>query len=430
MFSLQTRVMKLFGNKISIWNLTAYIAFALLTFYIPFNDFGSPRNQLIGLILIAIAAFSKPLIVSTEIAYFVSYVSATAFSLYGTGLHIITLLELILFIKVFLKYGLSVKQFMWLICIVLSQIVPIAIFDMPISELARLMCNLLLFIAIVRLCLDGTKDTEFLYVSFALGVLTSCIAGKYYVDPNTEEIYDETISWLRYRGLWTDPNFLGCFCLSAILSLFKQEIHSKTLKFTSWAMCATLFYYATLTMSRTFLVVLILVAGIYAYRSLKTSDSTVFMTIILFVIAVPFVLDYAHVLVTDRVVGDESSLTSGRIEQALALLNSQSGNLSFIFGIGYNNYDYILNMSDVHMASHNTYADIMLQFGLLGVISIIAILIKYRKTVKTMLSGLTQKYGMPMVCILLYMGTLSVSKYEFVFVISALFYVEYKKLSL
>ncbi len=418
--------MKIFNNNISFQSLILFTVFALLTFYIPFNEFGCTRNQIIGVVLVLLALFSNTIVNAMQITYFVPYVSATAFSLFGTGLHIITLLEFIFFVKVLAQYKLSSKELPFLLAVVFLELFPIIVFEMPLAELLKLICCILLFICFVKVVIKNKGTLELIYMATALGVLSSCIAGMYYVRPVSEEVFDKSITWLRYCGLWTDPNFLGCFCLIGILSLFRLKPQKFVFQLMIWAICAVIFYYGTLTMSRTYLVVFALLLGVYFYRSMKGSGSMAFVAILVLAVAIPALIGYVEMIENNRVVGNAESVTSGRFEQTIALLSGQLSDFSLLTGCGFNNWEYIFTLAPQRGASHNTYADIILQFGLVGIITIIVLLTKYWKTVKEMAKFLTTINGLPMICLLFYIGTLSASHYEFVYVIAALFYSEYK----
>lgn len=422
-------MIKILNSDISFKSLLLFIVFALLTFYIPFNDFGCTQNQIIGIMLVFIALVSSIDTNAMQLAFFLPYVAATAFPIFGISLHIITMLEMIFFIKVFRRHSLEKKHVNLMIAFSFYFLIPFALCSAPISGLIKYLCNFLIFVAYYYLIakMQNRNIKNDIYFAFALGVLSSCIAGRYYVRPLTDEIYDSTISWLRYCGLWTDPNFLGCFCLTGILALLRLETKSKVGRLLSWAACAIIFYYGTLTLSRTYLVVAVLILAIFSYRSLKGSFYSYIIGALVLAVSIPALMGYVENLQDNRR-ADESTITNGRFDDSMALLEAQSNDVCMMFGAGCDNYTYlfdILENQQHRAAAHNSYVDIILQFGYIGTFILIGICLKHRRKIKSLIAGLMQVYGLPMACTLFYLGTLSALKYEFVYFIAAIFYAEY-----
>ncbi len=420
--------MKIFNNNVSFISIILFVVFALLTFWIPFNSYGCSVNQGICVILMAIALISNVKTNVMQLVYFIPYIAATDFSIFGVPLHVITYLELLLFIKVFRQFPLEGKHIRYFAFFTIYSLIPMILCHAELAGLVKYLFNFLLFLAVYYLF---TKEDKYslnnVYLALALGVLTSCIAGRYYVRPVTEEVFDITESWLRYKGLWTDPNFLGCFCILGILSLLLTNTNTKFGRILTWGGCIIIFYYGTLTMSRTYLVVSALLLAIFTYRSLKGSFSTNLVAIAILILCIPVLTDYYNTIQNNRVIAS-TTLTNGRVDDTKALLEAQSTDICAFFGAGCNNYSYlysILGSNQDKAAAHNSYVDILLQFGYIGVLILIFFITKNWKKMKTIIRALTEVYGLPMVCVLLYLGTLSALKYEFVYIIAAIFYTEF-----
>ena len=422
--------MKVFKNDIGFKSLLQFTVFALLTFYMPFNEFGCTLNQNIGIILVVIAIVSNVTVNAMQLVYFLPYVAATAFPIYGINIHIITILEIIFFIKVFSIHALENKHVYIILGLIIYSLFSIFLCQAPIGGLIKYIFNLLIVFAFIYMLTKVriTSNKNLIYFAYALGVLSSCIAGRYYVRPLTEEVFDITASWMRYRGLWTDPNFLGCFCLTGILALLNLETN-KIEKVIVLIMCGVIFYYGTLTMSRTFLVVGVVLLGIYSYRSYKRTISSYILGVLILIVGIFALTNYYDYIQNNRVVTDDS-ITNGRVDDTLTLLEAQSKDKCVFFGAGCDNYQYLYSLLKMQnkrvAATHNSYVDIILQFGYVGSFLFLLIVFNNMKKISGILKDVFQVYGLPMLCVLLYLGTLSALKYEFVFFIIGMFYSEYK----
>lgn len=377
-----------------------------------------------------IAAFSSLTVNIMQLVYFLPYIAATDFSIFGVPLHVITFLELVVFLKVFSKHKLESQHVKYVILLVIYSLPAFILCGAEIAGMVKYMFNLFLFFSILyHFMYIERKDTlGLVYLALALGVLTSCIAGRYYVRPVTEEVFDITESWMRYRGLWTDPNFLGCFCLLGIVSFIKLKTNTKLGRLLTWGGCVVIFYYGTLTLSRTYLIVAALLLIVFVLHSTKGSFKTYLIAAIVMLISIPALMYYVDYLNENRVAGSDS-ITNGRFDNTVALLEAQSNDVCAIFGAGPDNQTYlydILKDQSHRAASHNTYIDFLLQFGYVGMLLLIGIILRYAGKTRKLISALFQNYGLPMACVLFYMGTLSALKYEFVFIIAALFYYEFK----
>lgn len=424
--------MNILCNKISVSEIISFSLFVCLTFIIPFNSFGSTLNQNIGIMLVVIAIVSNVTINAMQLVFFLPYVAATAFPIYGINIHIITLLEIILFIKVFSIHSLEKKHVHIILGLIIYSLISILLCQAPIGGLIKYIFNILIFFAYIYILtkVRKTSNKNLIYLAYALGVLSSCIAGKYYVRPLTDEVFDNTYSsWMRYSGLWTDPNFLGFFCLTGILALFNLDTN-KIEKVIILIMCVVIFYYGTLTMSRTYMVVGTILLGVYSFRSYKRTISSYIIGILILIVGVWALSNYYDYMQNNRVVANES-VTNGRVDDTLNLLEVQSNDICAIFGSGCDNYQYLYSLLQKQHkprgAAHNSYIDIILQFGYVGSFIILLIVLYNQRRIKDMLKECLQVYGLPMLCILLYLGTLSALKYEFVFFIAGMFYSEYKK---
>ena len=398
------------------------LVFILATFYIPFNEFGCTKNQILGLIIIICAFFSSIRYNVFQIAFFVSYVSATAFPLFSINLHVITLLELILFFKLILikKFILPQSYLRFLILITLFEFIPVIYCSLSFLSIIKLNFNLLLFFSFILLLKRKSVSLNSIYFFYAFGILTSCIAGFFYENPVRGE-YDIEWAGSRYRGLWTDPNFLSCFCLVGIFSISQLDLSSKVKKILGYFSMIFLFYIGTLTLSRTYLIVIIALILVYSYGSTKRIGKKTFFFLLILIVLIPGLMDYFSNLREYRVYSEEG-FSNGRLKRTSIVFNSIIDSIvPTLFGIGYDNNEFLPSRGVVNTATHNSYADLLFQFGIVGFIFMLLNVVKYKKYFKKMFLHLFSHKGIPLLIILLYAGSLSLLKYEFVFILTALF---------
>ena len=234
---------------------------------------------------------------------------------------------------------------------------------------------------------------------------------------------------MRYCALWTDPNFLGGFCLISICYLLRMEKPNIIVKAIIYGMCALIFYYGTLTLSRTYLVVAIAMVAFFVLfvQSSGNSMRKVFISIAVLVVAFFAITKYIDRIAENRIVGSEGA-TGGRAEATLALLDLQMNDATAtFFGVGYDNTISLLKSTSMYNVAHNTYVEILLQFGLVGLFLFIMIFFSNFKNAISILKSVRTPYGLPMACLLFYLGTLSALKYEFLFFIVAIFMVEHRR---
>lgn len=403
-----------------------FVLFSLLTFYIPFNDYGCTRNQLIGVVLVVIAYFSSIKVNAMQIAFFASYIAATVYSLFGFPLHIITLLEGLFFYRIIRSLGMEPSEIKFVVGLVIYEAIAIVAFGMSMGDLVKLLFNVFLFLFFVKILKYHGSYINLVYFAYAMGVFSSCIAGQYYVPPASDDVFDDSIYWLRYCGLWTDPNFFGCFCLTAILSLYKLDFKNIYLNILKYVLCVIIYSYGMMSLSRTYLLVTAIMLIVYIYRTFKSQRVSVFTVICVIIGGTYALLRYMDNLTNNRVVHGDSA-TGGRIDLTTGLLKGWFSDVCVYTGAGFNNWKYLTSLAGNSHASHNTYADFLLQFGLYGILTIIVAYYTHTQMAKSMLRSLTEIYGLPMLCTLICIFTLSATKYEFVYFMAALFYIEYKK---
>lgn len=210
--------------------------------------------------------------------------------------------------------------------------------------------------------------------------------------------------YYRFKGLWTDPNFLGFFCavsISMIIALAGKELK----KYIIAIPYILLFLYAGyLTYSRSF-VAACLVIGIYiTFTVLKSKriHSVVKIIELVLIVALAYLVYkyYLSAIIATRGILEAKGrdITNGRIDDWVRAWNVYtSSTKNYIFGIG-------------TYTSHNTIIDICLKYGPIGAILIFAIILdiiidirNYSRTVGTVFKT---SFKLIIVVVLLYIFTL------------------------
>ncbi len=410
--------MLIYNNKIKKRDSLLSLIFVLSVFFIPFNNFGCSLNQMLCVCAIFCSLFSTIDVSFYQFAFFLPYISATAFPMFGINFHTISILEFILLVRLSIMSKKNTNNYLLIVFIVfVMQSIPMLFFEQGFDKTIKLALNLLLFYVSFFLCNKNLISEKLFFISFTIGILGACIGGLYYKSP-VSGVYDSDVSWLRYKGIWTDPNFLGMFCLIGIIFLFHLEIKNYKLKLLSLGSIAALFYFASMTMSRTFLFATAVCLVISIVNLLKKNNASSFFLIMGILLFLPYFFDIVNHVNNVRV-DSEDSLGNGRIERTMLVVETFLSNpFSFIFGIGFDNLNFLPSQGIRFTATHNSYADIITQFGVVGFVIILS---KTRLVfIKRFTSFLFSTEGIPFFVLLFYGATLSLLPYEFTYVIAAL----------
>ena len=219
--------------------------------------------------------------------------------------------------------------------------------------------------------IEFTEADEYQYrttlLFYILGVIAAVIAGLYRRGPNVDY-------WIRFRGIWTDPNFLGMFCILACCAVFSLA-KGKVKNWIVYLPVLFLMIYAGyLTQSRTFIYVCAAVVAFYVISVLRsTTDSIEKKIAIVAVVLLAAIFIYNVFLVN---IVEQRGITSGINGQdwsngrfSLTAENFEFWSLNLfnmLFGYGIDN-----SLNYTTHVSHNTYADLLFELGIVGVVAII-----------------------------------------------------------
>ena len=201
---------------------------------------------------------------------------------------------------------------------------------------------------------------------YVVGVFAAVLAGIYRRGSDVE-------SWVRFKGIWTDPNFMGMFCVlacCAVLSLAKGKARRWIIAFP---VLVLMVYGGYLTQSRTFIYACGILILVYMFNVLTDSKISAIKKIfiaLLLILAAFFVYNKLLINVVEQrgitsSVGGED-WTNGRLSLTKYNFEVWSKNVfTMLFGYGVGN-----SQNYTSHVSHNTYADLLFELGLIGLIAI------------------------------------------------------------
>lgn len=412
--------MQIFDINVSKKDSFLILMFFAFVSYLPFNEFGCVQNQWLCLISIVCSMLSSVGVSFCMLTFFLPFISVTAFPMFGIDFHTISILELVLLFRLAISSVNFVRIYFLLIIVAfLLQFIPIVAFNQSIGNAIKFALDLLLFYVTFKLSSRNVFSEKMAMLSLTLGILSSCIGGLFYKSP-VSDVYDADVSWLRFKGLWTDPNFLGMFCLIGMIYLYHVNTKKKIVKVSIFACIALLFYFATLTMSRTFLLMTVACVFFIGIQSLKKISISTIILMMGIAVFIPYFMDIVNKIMEVRV-DSEGGIGNGRVERTMQVMNTFLSNpISLFFGIGFDNHSFLPSQGVEFTATHNTYVDILTQFGLIGLFILIKNAFSYQTTVRRFIVFLFSGDGMPLLIILLYGMSLSLLLYEFTYVIAAL----------
>lgn len=378
----------------------------------------------LGTVMCYVAVLATVLLPISHIAacvmFALPFLSATQFVGMGLPVHFMLLIELVLIVRCCMKWA-DRKFFFGLIpMVVLSQIMPLIFCNLPYDSLVKVVTFSALAWSYYKLIKEGESDAEPLLVAFAFGVLVSGLEGFGYTHPVYGD-YDAALYWARYRGLWTDPNVFSMFCWVSFYILLNLKSDSERTLLWLSPILLTLLYLGTLTLSRSFAIVGALMFAVYfscaARRFSFRSLALMFALMIGVIYGVDFAIHLAEVRV--NVGGDD--ISNGRFYRtAQTILFTMDRIPTLLFGTGYLNIGYYKDAFNWDEVPHNTYVDVFSFFGITGVIAVFASLMAFRKASAKIIRKLFSYRGHYMLAMLLYGFTLSMLKYEILFIFIAI----------
>lgn len=180
--------------------------------------------------------------------------------------------------------------------------------------------------------------------AFVLGVLISTLYGFFFQD--NEVIMnlihrDAEINDGRFRGLFSDPNYLSTFLILAMVSLMCMDLQKRINRLVFFACMAVFAFLGVLTVSKSFALMLVVIIIYYGIDMLHQNR---FFAGVLLLVAVVILLDLTvagriewlqEILARFQGIDDLSEFTTGRTDSWLNYLKAIFSDMwLLLFGVG------------------------------------------------------------------------------------------------
>lgn len=323
----------------------------------------------------------------------------------------ITLMQLIYIIRFLASNSKAINYSIGIAFIgLMTQLFPIMFFQQTSANIILLIANLLTFYCTYQLSKEGKLNINHAYLCFSVGVVLAGVVALIY-GIHVAEMQD-----YRFCGLWTDPNFWGMFCLIGIVTCLLNGFQKPFMFIFFAPLILVLAYLGFLTLSRTFIVVAALIILVTSWTYLKKSVFGSIAVFIIFALAIYYAFPYAELIFSERGF-DENDMSNGRFENTIMIYDFVKNHIeAILFGMGYNNTLNVMELfSFGHGATHNTYADLFLEFGIITTSLLIIYIFKNGGIFKTIFKNLYSLSGIVFCILLFYMATLSMGKYALLY---------------
>lgn len=175
-------------------------------------------------------------------------------------------------------------------------------------------------------------------------------------------------SFMRFQGLFEDPNYYMMMLLTGIALLLKLRDSRRMKRGAFLIMCIGMILLGVLTYSKTFLLVFIILVGIYIlwqYRNRKSLFATMIVVMIAIVAAIMLLSSFSPIsVIMTRFLNASSisELTTGRTDVFTRYWDAITRNMgTFIFGGGF-------AAPRLGKDTHNLYLEILYHIGALGLL--------------------------------------------------------------
>lgn len=337
------------------------------------------------------------------------------------GIPFMTVLQISYVIRFFYKtkWRLEKNTLLFVIAITVLQLYSIAFCGENFIRLLTFILNIMLFNCISHLQIDYSTLHK-LYWFYAFGLLIALIAGVIRSSGFSD------LSYVRFQGIWTDPNFLGMFCVMSIVFLYRiMKVEKKII----WIAIPIMFFYIYCgyrTYSKTFSVAIAISLGLIVFELLKNNTNLIIKICSAGVALISFIIvlrNYVTAIFTLR--GDLFSAgidwTNGRVGDigtAIGKWTSDFGNILFGYGIN-NSYYYAA-------VAHNTYVELVVQLGIIGSLVFVVYLISIIVSNHICINKLKDTNTLSLIVILIYGTSLSLETTDLVYYSLGLIIAEYQ----
>lgn len=208
-------------------------------------------------------------------------------------------------------------------------------------------------------------------VNLSFGIfLSCCVANMTALFPSISDYmrvvraYEISLDTYRFTGLYSDPNYLSQTLILLIMS-FLVLMQIGKIKKIGLLMCVIFVLFGLQTISKSFVLMLVIVIGLITLLSFKKRNYKLVVAIFICALITLVVVEMANIKVIDYIFARFSyngDITTGRVDlwkQYLILIFKEPLKLIFGYGIGSNAVGYM---------AHSTYLDCLYYYGVLGTV--------------------------------------------------------------
>lgn len=285
---------------------------------------------------------------------------------------------------------------------------------MQLNVSGFLLCFGQLFLLCVILPLQDGESAERALKLFCIGLVVSSLYAlavrdtwqlRSIIGAEDEAIYGT--GTFRFRGLFRDPNYYMTLLIIALASVLKLRDCRRIETLPYLALAAMLVGLGILTYSKTYFLVLVILAVLYVFWQLRNGNFLLAGSLILLALVAGNYLLFAEnspfAVVMSRFLSanDISSLTTGRSDVYMQYLEEITDSFgSFLFGAG-------LAAESLYKDPHNLYIEIVYYIGFIGLILFAAfyfcmVFVVRRRVAGTGRQNLFAKYIVVIMMLVLY----------------------------
>jgi len=372
--------------------ITAIIRNNIVMLFLIIAYYMLKSNQALNLLLLLVSVvyFSFSSIEKNLQSIYFLLPLSLAFSISEGGFSVVAILELILLFKIL--YTKKRVLGGYLICIfglTFSQLITILFFQTAFSDVISLFINVVSLMVLYDYFASSVSDNALsMKLSFVLGVFVSGLLPIILSFQSFRSFIMLNILF-RFKGLWTNPNYYGQQVNIAVAiligSLLTKEVKASPL---SLIILLFLVLFGIMTVSRSFLFILLFMSLCYFWTLLKSMKSRKLVTKLMIVVSAMIILGGAAYLSVNMVaskrglVSDNRDLLSGRLTNSSIILNryvTYENPVLLVFGFGVmNSYKFIDKTEGTNILNtHNTYYDVITDFGVFGLLLVSMIVVGY-----------------------------------------------------
>lgn len=328
---------------------------------------------------------------------------------------------LVLIFKTFIlgrKFIIDIKYYILIFIAIVIQLISTITFDNTLINVVRFGVNLFVLLYFINYSEFFEKKSQLIVPSvISLSVLFACLIGL-----NRSASVDN-LGIIRYSGIWIDDNFCGMYCAIGIISSLFVILHNKYTSIFAIPSIALAITMGSLSMSRTFIFVLLILAAFFTFSMLNNKSLTGFKRILLIAICLIgvgfFITRVAYGVFEQRGLDVGGDITHGRTEYSKQSLETFSEYpLSWIFGIGISNSANFKSQNGfAAMASHNTYVDMLVELGLPLCVTAFSIVFCFLCRLVSNIKRNIPYKGYLCLIVACYMGTLTLGQYSILYIV-------------